>query len=76
MIINFESDYEDVLKNAKAEVKEPDDAFNKYYYLYEYSDEFDVIKDDPRYPSMLNYVKTGLLTKEEMIEAMTCTKRS
>ncbi len=76
MIINYEPDYRDALKNAKAEVKEPDDAFNKYYYLYEYSDEIDVIKDDPRYPGMLNYVKTGLMTKEEMIEALLAAKRS
>ena len=38
--------------------------------MYEYTDELSVIKDSTQYPSMLNYVKTGLLTKEEMIEAL------
>lgn len=44
--------------------------FKKYYYLYEYSDKIQLIVDNPQYPSMLNYVKTGLLTEEEMIQAL------
>lgn len=44
--------------------------FKKYYYLYEYSDNIQLITDNPQYPSMLNYVKTGILTEEEMIQAL------
>ncbi len=40
------------------------------YYLYEYSDNIQLITDNPQYPSMLNYVKTGILTEEEMIQAL------
>lgn len=70
-VINFESEYDEVLRGLDSiSIEQPDENFNKYYYLYEYTDDLNVIKDDPQYPSMLNYVKTGLLTKEEMIEAL------
>ena len=38
--------------------------------MYDFSDKVDVIADSPQYASMLNYVKTGILSKEEMIEAL------
>lgn len=44
--------------------------FEEYYYLYEYSDNIQLITDNPLFPSMLNYVKTGILTEEEMIQAL------
>lgn len=70
-IINFEPEYDEMLKKDSDVILEAsDDNFNKYYYLYEYTDDIDVIIDTPQYPSMLNYVKSGLLTKEEMIEAL------
>ena len=70
-IINFEPEYEELLKNDPDIIlKDFDESFEKYYYMYEYTDELSVIKDSTQYPSMLNYVKTGLLTKEEMIEAL------
>ena len=40
------------------------------YYLYEYTDDINVIVDTSQYPSLLNYVKTGLLTEDEMLEAL------
>lgn len=40
------------------------------YFLYEYSDKIQFIIDNPQYPSMLNYVKTGLLTEKEMIQVL------
>lgn len=55
------------IKNSE-EIKE----YDKYYYLYEYSNQIQLISDNPQYPSMLNYVKTGLLNEEEMIEALLC----
>ena len=70
-IINLETEYDELLKKDQDVILEaPDDNFNKYYYMYEYTDDLEVISDNPQYPSMLNYVKTGLLTKEEMIEAL------
>ena len=70
-ILNCESKYDELLKNdSDVALEEADECFEKYYYLYEYTDGISVIKDDPQYPSMLNYVETGLLTKEEMIEAL------
>lgn len=38
--------------------------------MYDFSDKVDVIADSSQYASMLNYVKTGILSKEEMIEAL------
>ena len=70
-VINFEPEYDELLKKSPDIITAaPDQVFEKNYYMYEYTDELSVIKDDPQYPSMLNYVKTGLLTKEEMIEAL------
>ncbi len=70
-IINFESEYDELLKKDMDIILEDlDESFEKYYYMYEYTDELSVIRDSTQYPSMLNYVKTGLLTKEEMIEAL------
>ena len=40
------------------------------YYLYEYTDDVNVIADSSQYPTLLNYVKTGLLTEDEMLEAL------
>ena len=40
------------------------------YYLYEYTDDINVIVDTSQYPTLLNYVKTGLLTEDEMLEAL------
>ena len=42
----------------------------KLYHLYEYTDDICVLEDTPLYPGLLNYVKTGLLTDEELIEAL------
>lgn len=40
------------------------------YRVYEYTDKCILISDRSQYPSMINYVRTGLLTEEEMIEAL------
>lgn len=40
------------------------------YFLYEYSDTIQLIYENPQYPSMLNYVKTGLLTEEEIVQVL------
>ncbi len=70
-IINFVPEYDEQLrKTDNASVEQPDETFGCFYFMYEYTDEIEVILDNPLYPSMLNYVKTGLLTKEEMVEAL------
>ncbi len=38
--------------------------------LYDFSDRVSVVSDSVRYGSLFNYVKTGILTKEEMAEAV------
>ncbi len=76
-IVNFEPEYDKLLKNCdELSVEQPDETFRRYYYLYEYTDEIDVICDNPQYPSILNYVKTGLLTPKEMVEALTYGKKA
>lgn len=76
-IINYEPEYDELLRGFHSfSVEQPDAIFSDYYYLYEYTDEIDVILDNPQYPSMLNYVKTGLLTPEEMVEALTYGKKT
>lgn len=40
------------------------------YGLYEFSDKVSVISESTQYGSLYNYVKIGLLTKEEMVDAL------
>ena len=38
----------------------------RLYRMYEFSDRFQVLVDCQQFGGMLNYIKTGILTKEEM----------
>lgn len=40
------------------------------YRMYEFSDKVTVISDTSQYGSLFNYIKTGILTKEEMVDAL------
>ena len=40
------------------------------YLIYEFSDKFRMISTDGNYGTLWNYVKTGLLTPEEAVEAL------
>lgn len=57
-------------KNIETVSKEGLSTYGKYYRLYEYTDDICVLEDNPLYPGLINYVKTGLLTKEELIDAL------
>ena len=63
-----------IIDETKAYLKEVNDTklkyFKRYYHLFEYSDSIRLISDNPQHPSMLNYVKTGLLTEDEMHQAL------
>ena len=38
--------------------------------MYDFSDKIAVISDSAQYGSLFNYVKTGIMTKEEMVETL------
>lgn len=40
------------------------------YRLYDFSDRVITVSDNFQYGSLYNYMKTGIITKEEMIEAL------
>ncbi len=40
------------------------------YHLYEYSNRIDILEQGQSFGSLLDYISTGLLTKEEMIAAI------
>lgn len=40
------------------------------YRMYDFSDKVFVISDSDQYGSMFNYLKTGILTKQEMVDAL------
>ena len=44
--------------------------YKSLYHLYEYTDDICVLEDTSVYPGIINYVKTGILTPEEMVEAL------
>lgn len=39
------------------------------YRMYDFSDQFFIISEESQYGSLLNYVKTGFLTMEEVLQA-------
>lgn len=42
----------------------------KLYSMYEFSDRFQIIAGSSQYGNLQNYITTGLLTEEEMFEAL------
>lgn len=40
------------------------------YHLYDFSDKIIVISSSDQYASMYNYIKTGILTRQEMVDAL------
>lgn len=40
------------------------------YHMYDFSDKVFVISDSDQYGSLFNYVKTGILTAQEMVDAL------
>ena len=63
-----------ILRSAHKLSKEEQEKYKRLYHLYEYTDDICVLEDNPLYPSLLNYVKTGLLTDEELNEALEFNK--
>ena len=49
--------------------KQMDDVL-KIYRMYDFSDKVSVISNSIQYGSMFNYVKNGILSKKEMVEAL------
>lgn len=46
------------------------DEFLELYHMYDFSDRVLVISDYDQYGSLFNYVKNGILTKQEMVDAL------
>ena len=61
--IEYASDH--VLRSDMDEVIE-------MYRMYDFSDKVFVISDSEQFGSMFNYVKSGILSKEEMVDALLC----
>ena len=51
-------------------LKEVVDKVLNIYRMYDFSDKVFVISDSDQYGSLFNYVKTGILTKQEMVDAL------
>ncbi len=50
--------------------REEAEAFERLYRMYEFSDQLIMISDQPQYGGLLNYVKTGVMTLEEIIQTL------
>ncbi len=50
--------------------KEVVDNTIKIYRMYDFSDKIMVLSNSEQYGSLLNYVKNGILTMEEMVDAL------
>lgn len=50
--------------------KQDADELKRLYLMYEFDDNFQLFSSGKHYGSLLNYVKTGVLTMDECMEAM------
>ena len=48
------------------------DEILEIYNMYDFSDNVIVVSNSNQYGSLFNYVKTGILTKQEMVDALLC----
>ncbi len=46
------------------------DEILEVYHMYDFSDKVFVVSDPNQYGSLLNYLKTGILTKQEMVDSL------
>ena len=46
----------------------------KQYLLYEFTDRITLLTDNPAFPSLMNYVDQGILTEQELAEALAIQK--
>lgn len=46
------------------------DAVRKIYFMYDFSDRFQVLSDNPQYGGILNFVKAGKMTQEAAFQTL------
>lgn len=44
------------------------------FLLYEFTDKITLLTDNPAFPSLMNYVDQGILTEQELAEALAIQK--
>ena len=57
-------------EHAKYVSKEDIDNVINIYRMYDFSDKVFVVSDTDQYGSMFNYVKNGIVSKQEMVDAL------
>ncbi len=50
--------------------REEKEVLERLYFTYDFSDRFIMISDKQQFGGLPNYIKTGTITKEEMIQAL------
>ena len=46
------------------------DMIRRIYYMYEFSNRFQILSENPQYGSLLNYVKSGDMTMETVFQSL------
>lgn len=46
------------------------DAIRRIYFMYDFSDHFRILSDSQQYGGLLDYVKTGIMTMEEVFQTV------
>lgn len=65
--------YDDSKKDGEKVLTRSRDEMNSFlevYRLYDFSDKVIFISDSNQYGTLFNYVKTGILTEQEMVDAL------
>lgn len=58
------------LDNDDSEILQEDAEIMKLIYTYQFSDKVQLITRNVNYPTIFNYYETGILTEDELIEAL------
>lgn len=52
------------------------EALERLYFMYDFSNRFFMISDRQQYGSLNNYIRTGVITMEEIIQILLCGERN
>lgn len=63
-----------VNENSRVISEQEMDCILEYYRMYEFSNRFKVLEDSEQYGGFINYLRNGILTEEEVFEAILSKK--
>ena len=70
VLYHMDSNYNNMNKNTMGIAYDEFHELLKFYKSYDFSDKIVLVSENAQYGSLFNLVKTGILSKQEMVEAL------